>query len=109
MRKVISLSEIVELLELEEGWDEVCATAEANYNEATSSLAVKLDSFVRPVDLLATERHLTPRWLHRPDTVRQTVPLDEAVPLARDIFQRWVKKVRQSIPFFVNLEPMENL
>lgn len=109
MRKIISLSEIVELLELEEGWDEVCATAGVSFDTVTCSLTVKLDSFVRPVDLRTAERHLTPGWLPRSDTLRETVPLDEAVPSAKDIFQRWVKKVRQSIPSSVNLEPMESL
>ncbi|HKS38884.1 MAG TPA: hypothetical protein VJW76_16945 [Verrucomicrobiae bacterium] len=109
MRRVISLSEIVELLELEDGWDEVCATAEATYNAATGSIAVRLNSFVRTVDLSTGGRHLAPRWLPRSETVRESVPLDEAVPFARDIFQRWVKKVRQSIPSSVNLEPAERL
>jgi len=109
MRKVISLSEIVELLELEEGWDEVCATVEANYNEATGSLAVKLDSFVRPVGLLTAGRQLTPPWLPRPDTVREFVPPNEAVPSAKHIFQRWMQKVRHSIPSSINLKPVESL
>jgi hypothetical protein len=109
MRKVISLNEIVELLELEEGNDEVCATAEAGYSEAIRSLVVRLDSFVRPVDLLTAEQNLTPGWLPRSDTVRETVLFDEAVPLARDIFKRWVEKVRQSIPSPLNLKPVERL
>ena len=109
MRKVISLNEIVELLHLEEGNDEVCATAEANYDEATRSVAVRLNSFVRPVDLPVRGRALAPRWLPRSETVRESAPLDQGVSLARDIFQRWVEKVRQSIPSCINLEPAENL
>jgi hypothetical protein len=108
MRKVISLSEIVELLELEEGWDEVCATAEADYNEASRSVAVRLNSFVHPVDHRGG-RHLAPRWLPRSETVCESAPPDEAVSLARDIFQGWVEKVRQSIPSSINLKPEESL
>ena len=42
------------------------------------------------------------------DTVREFVPPNDVVPLARRLLQRWAQKVRQSIPSSVTLEPAEN-
>ena len=46
MRKVIFISEIVEAFEDKNGLREVCATADASYEETKSQLQVKLNSFL---------------------------------------------------------------
>ena len=81
---------------------EVCATAEALFDESQSQLAVTLDSFLRPADVRVKEEHESAEWLPKKQTVRESVPRHEALDLAEDIFHRWVGKVRRSIPSPVN-------
>jgi hypothetical protein len=38
-----------------------------------------------------------PDWLPKPETLREGVGPDEASDMARDIFRRWTKKVRESV------------
>lgn len=76
----------------------MCASAEAKYDEEATRLVVKLDAFLRTTDLLAKEKRLPAEWLPKPETVRESVGPDETVEMARDIFHRWVRKVRQAVP-----------
>jgi hypothetical protein len=76
---------------------EVCATAETNFDEAKSHLSVELVSFIPPVDQRTKEAHLPADWLPRKQTLKESVTHDEAVELSKDIFHRWVGKVRQSV------------
>lgn len=102
MKRVISISEVVETLEADGGLHEVCATAEASYDEEKSVVIVQLDCFLRPADArqkLPTEPH---DWLPRKCTIIEAVPRDEAPLLTREIFQTWVRKVRRTIPTVVH-------
>jgi hypothetical protein len=99
---IYSSIEIVEVFAPERGECEVCATAEAAFDEAQSRLTVSLDSFLRPVNLRLKESRESADWLPPKQTVREKVSREEAVALAQDIFHRWVGKVRQSIPSLVN-------
>ena len=98
MKKVISTSEIVECIQCDGAEWEVCATAEANLDESKSQLVVALDSFVRLVNLCAKEKHILADWLPKKQNVKESVSPEEAPDLAKDIFHRWVGKVRQSVP-----------
>ena len=98
MKRIISSSEIIGLFTRDDHEFEVCATGEANFDEGKSQLIVELDSFIRPVDLRAKEAHLAVAWLPRKQTLKESVSPDETVDLAKDIFHRWVGKVRQSVP-----------
>jgi hypothetical protein len=98
MKRIISSSEIVGPSESNGQACEVCATAEGDYDETRSELVAELDSFLRPVDLLAKERHFSAPWLPRKQTIRESVSREEAPELARELFRRWVGRVRQSIP-----------
>ena len=98
MKRLISSSEIIGLSTREDHEFEVCATGEANFDETKSELIIELDNFIRPVDLRAKEAHLPADWLPRKRALQESVSQDEAVDLAKDIFHRWVGKVRQSIP-----------
>jgi hypothetical protein len=96
MRKVLSTSEIVQDLDLEVEPKELCATAEADYDERNSTLVIKLDSFVRQVHHAGPDVCTRPDWLPKPETLREGVSPSEASDLARDIFRQWTKKVRES-------------
>lgn len=102
MKKIISISEVVGSHETEGGNAEVCAGAEAAFDEAKSQVIVDLESYIRTSDLRGSEQRSTPDWLPHRETIKETVPLEEAALMAKEIFQRWVKKVRQSAPSFIH-------
>ena len=97
MRKVLSTSEIVQDLDLEMEPRELCASAEAEYDETKSMLVITLDAFVRQVRHAGPDDFSRPAWLPRTETLREGVDPGEASDLARDIFRRWTKKVRHSL------------
>ena len=96
MRKVLAISEIVRDLDREAEPRELCAAADADYDDASSTLIVSLDSFVRQVRHAAPDVCTRPEWLPKGEVLREKVPVEEASDLARDIFQRWTRKVRDS-------------
>jgi hypothetical protein len=98
MKRVIDTSEVLGTVELPQGACEVCAAADACYDEDAARLVVNLDSFLRTTDLRAKERRLSAPWLPGKETVAESVGPDETVEMARDIFHRWVRKVRQAVP-----------
>lgn len=98
MKRVTDTTEVLGTVETQQGTCEVCASADAKYDEDASRLAIKLDSFLRTTDLLKKEERFSAEWLPKPETVRESVGPDETVEMARDVFQRWVRKVRQSVP-----------
>ena len=92
------LSEPVASRELEDGFYEIWATAEGNYDEARSELRVSLDSFVRPTDIRLRDVRIDAEWLPKGGDVAEHVGADEAHEQAREIFDSWVRKVRRHIP-----------
>jgi len=98
MKTILSTSEIIGFVAHAESELEICATAEANFDEGKSQMEVELDSFVRPVDCRSVQKPACPCWLPKKQTAREIVPRSEALELARDIFHRWVGRVRQSCP-----------
>jgi hypothetical protein len=98
MKRVIDTSETLGTVEVPEGLCELCASAEEGFDEVASRLVVKLEAFLRPVDLLAKERHFRAGWLPGNETVTESVAREECHEVARDIFHRWVRKVRDSAP-----------
>lgn len=105
MKRVIDISEIVEAIDLPEGPGEVCAAGDAEYDEAQGRLSIRVDSFIRPSDPRSRGRCLVPGWLPKAQTTQESVSLEEAVPVAKDIFRRWVQKVRRSVPAAGNFQP----
>jgi len=81
---------------------EACATAEALYDEEQSQLIIEMDSFLRPADLRLKEEHLPADFLPERQTFKDSVSQDEAAELARDIFHRWVRTVRESVTSMVH-------
>ena len=98
MKTILSTSEIIGFVAHAESELEICATAEANFDEGKSQMEVELNSFVRPVDDYSREKPVCPCWLPKKQTAREIVSRSEALELARDIFHRWVGRVRQSCP-----------
>ncbi len=98
MKKIISSSEIIGSFTRDKRELEVCATGEADFDEVKSQLTMELDSFIRPVDIRVKEEHLAPEWLPKKEILRESVSREEALDLAKEIFHRWVAKVRQSVP-----------
>jgi hypothetical protein len=102
MKTIYSSSQIVGDFPSQEKEFEVCAIADAQFDEEHSKLIMELDAFVRPVDLVAKEEHLQAGWLPKKETVNETVSVEEAPGLAREVFHRWVRKVRQAMPSLVH-------
>lgn len=96
MKRIISSSEIVGQFERDGKEVEVCATSEADFDEATSKLVVVLDCFLRPVGVREKEAHWPATWLPHRQEARETVSHAEAPEVARDVFHRWVRRVRES-------------
>jgi len=92
------ISEVIGTFERDGKPVEVCVTAISQFDRDAGRLEVTLDAFLRPVDLLHAESHERAAWLPARETVRESVAWEEASALTRDIFQRWVRKVRSVIP-----------
>jgi hypothetical protein len=98
MKRIIDTSEVLGMVEMPEGACELCASADASFDEATGRLVVKLEAFLRPTDLLVKERHFRAEWVPENETVTEAVAREECHELAREIFHRWVRKVREAAP-----------
>jgi hypothetical protein len=98
MKRIIDTNEVLGTVETPQGTCEVCATADANYDESAQKLSVVLDSYLRTTDLLTKEQRVTAGWLPAPEMVREHVGVEEAHEVARDIFHRWVRKVKEAVP-----------
>ena len=96
MKQILSTSEIVRNLDLEIEPKELCATAEAGYDEDESMLVIKLDAFVRQVHHTGPDICTRPDWLPKQEILREGVDPEEASDMARDIFRRWTKKVQEA-------------
>ena len=98
MKRVIDTSEVLGTVEVPGGACEVCASADASFDEAAGRLVVKLEAFLRPTDLLVKERHFRADWLPANETVTESVGREESGEMARGIFHGWVRKVREAAP-----------
>ena len=98
MKRIIDTSEVLGTVEVPEGVCELCASADASFEEEAGRLVTKLDAFLRPTDLLVKERHFRADWLPKSETVTEPVAREECHEVAREIFHRWVRKVREAAP-----------
>ena len=98
MKRIIDTSEVLGTVETPDGNREVCASAEAGFDEAAGRLVVKLEAFLRPTGLLVKERHFRAGWLPVNETLTESVGTEECHDMAREIFHRWVRKVREAAP-----------
>ncbi len=77
---------------------EIHITGEAVHDESSGILTVGLDARLRTLDLLRKERLLPADWLPKAHQEMEHVPVEEASDAAREIFQSWVRRVRDSAP-----------
>jgi len=98
MKPIIDTFVALGEMDTTEGRRELCVAADANFDEAAGRLVVRLEAFLRNTDLVTKEKHSTASWLPQPETVSESVGPEETVELARDIFHRWVRKVRETAP-----------
>lgn len=98
MKRVIDTSEVLGTVETSEGTAEVCASANASFDEGKGRMTLELEAFLRPADLVAKERHFRADWLPPNETVSESVARDECHEVAREIFHRWVRRVREAAP-----------
>lgn len=98
MKRVIDTSEVLGTVAVPEGTCELFAAADAGFDEAAGQLVVKLEAFLRPAGFLAKERHFRANWLPANETVTESVAREESGEVAREIFHRWVRRVRESAP-----------
>ena len=98
MKGVIDTSEVLGTVDLPEGTCELCAAADARYDAEARRLSVQLTSFLRTTDLRTKEKRFSAPWLPKEETITESVSLEESVDVAREIFQRWVRKVRAAAP-----------
>ena len=98
MKRIIDTSEVLGTVEVPEGVCEVCASADAGFDEEAGRLVVKLEAFLRPTDLLVKERHFRADWLPKNETVSESGAHKECHEIAREIFNRWVRKVQEAAP-----------
>jgi transposase len=98
MKRVIDTSEVLGTVEAPEGVCELCASADSSFDEEAGRLVTKLEAFLRPTDLLVKERRFRADWLPENEMVTESVAREECHEVARDIFNRWVRKVREAAP-----------
>src|SRR5687768_1736740 len=98
MRRVIDTSEVLGQVDTPQGECEVCAAATASYDEEAGKLLVDLEAFLRTTDLRSKEKRLSAEWLPKPVHLRESAGPEETGEMARDIFHRWARKVRETIP-----------
>ena len=98
MKRVIETREILGTVETPEGICEVCASANAGFDEDAGRLVLRLEAFLRPAGWLKKERHFRADWLPADKTVTESVAGEESGEMAREIFHGWVRKVREAAP-----------
>ena len=98
MKRIIDMSEALGTVKAPQGLCELCVSAEASFDEEANRLVMKLESYLRPTDLLTKERRFRAGWLPENETIIESVALDECREMAREIFHRWVRTVREAAP-----------
>lgn len=96
MESVISLSEIVGVTQ-SRGL-QICAKADASYDQAKGRVFISLDAFACPASTRAKEHRLHLAWLPTLEHVTGDLPRDKALHFAKSTFRDWVWKVRTSMP-----------
>jgi hypothetical protein len=96
MKRVIDTGELLGTVDLPECVCQVCASAAAQDYPDTGKLEIRLESFLRTTGVRFPEKQVPANWPPKADPVTESVGPEEMLELAREIFQRWVRKVRQA-------------
>lgn len=97
-RQVLDTVRIVETREVNRDSYEVCATAQATYDEPARKMRMVLDAFLRRFEMRGRDKIFRPPWLPRGDVVETHVSREEAPEAAKEIFGAWTQKVRKVVP-----------
>ncbi|HCN29496.1 MAG TPA: hypothetical protein DIT64_12250 [Verrucomicrobiales bacterium] len=95
---LLDATQVVATVELDGAPHEVCCEAEASHDRRTNLLTVRLHAFVRAMEQDHIGETATPAWLPEPETVTESVDLDEAHEMAEDIFASWNRRVLAALP-----------
>ncbi len=90
-------SEIIETLHNGDGETEVVAVIEARHDPDTEKLHVRLDAFLRAVNQRGPDQELRPDWLPHLQEAGEGVSAADSTALARELFHRWVGRVREAL------------
>lgn len=77
---------------------QICAKADAAYDQAKGRIFISLDASARLVPPQTHEPLTPPAWLPAPEHVTEDLPRDQAADFAKAVFLEWVRKVRASLP-----------
>lgn len=92
----MSVSEIIGTID--DGSTQVCASAEAAYDQTAQKVTVALDAFTRRTSGSHDRAQQPQPWLPKAERVSEHLSRSEADAFVKDVFHSWVKKVRASIP-----------
>jgi hypothetical protein len=98
MNEILHITEILGTVAMPEGECELIARATAEYNEGSGNLLVRLEASVRRRNAARGDSLVAATWLPENQTASEFAPIEEASEIARDIFRRWVRKVRSAAP-----------
>ncbi len=96
MKRVIDSTEVLGTVETTTGTCSLCAAADAKFDEDAGRLVVALRAFLRPVEV--SQKVPSVDWLPADETVSMSVGMTDAWDAAKEIFDRWVHRVRESAP-----------
>jgi hypothetical protein len=96
MENAISISEVIGTIE--DGKIEICASADAGYDQAKERVFVSLEAFARRVSAYGDGSRIPIPWLPAREHVTNDLPREDAVPFAKDVFRSWAQKVRRAVP-----------
>lgn len=98
MSSILNTTEIIGTVEFPQGEFEVCAAADATYNQRAKTLAIRLSATLKHCACAENAAPVTADWLPKGETVTEHVAIEEASEVARDVFKRWVRKLREAAP-----------
>jgi hypothetical protein len=95
--KRITFSEVADEVDSLRGPAELCAVAEAAFDEAASRLIVQVNCHLRLKSFEEPGETFRESWLPAPSLLRETVSPEDACALTRELFQSWLHTVRRSV------------
>lgn len=96
MKRVIDSTEVLGTVETSTGACSLCAAANAKFDDSAGKLVVVLRAFLRPVE--PSQKLPVVDWLPGDETVSVNVGFPDAWEAAKEVFKRWVRRVRESAP-----------
>ena len=97
MARPFYASEIIETSKSDSGDIEWVATIDAQHDPGSGRLHARLDAFERRVRMDGPDVIERPEWLPKAQEINEGVDPSEASDLARELFHRWVGKVRAAM------------